>query len=210
MGNLEHCANLFSNANNRVHNWHFFSQNITKGLWDNSRCKISGLELNQDSSISSGSASGKAKTLREKRTGKRVFKRVHFRARTCAPWDLHKNSLRVFQIHMRTWGLLGGQVGRVNLASLVLTASARLPQNLLLHSGRSAPGSTGGSAPVGTLSDSATAADLSKASLSPCSALLRSQVLLAAQYFTWFPSRLPAQLVFIFIFIKWALLCGQV
>lgn len=144
MGNLEHCANLFSNANNRVHNWHFFSQNITKGLWDNSRCKISGLELNQDSSISSGSASGKAKTLREKRTGKRVFKRVHFRAWTCAPWDLHKNSLRVFQIHMRTWGLLGGQVGRVNLASLVLTASARLPQNLLLHSGRSAPGSTGG------------------------------------------------------------------
>lgn len=61
MGNLEHCANLFSNANNRVHNWHFFSQNITKGLWDNSRCKISGLELNQDSSISSGSAGEKLK-----------------------------------------------------------------------------------------------------------------------------------------------------
>lgn len=110
MGNLEHCANLFSNANNRVHNWHFFSQNITKGRWDNSRCEITGLGLNQDSGISSGSTRGKAKTGREKWTGKRVFKSVCFRAQTCAPWDLQRTPWGFFSF---TWELEDCWVARL-------------------------------------------------------------------------------------------------
>lgn len=103
-----------------------FRQNITKGQWDKSRCEITSLGLNQNENISSGNTRGEGKLGKEKRKSKESFQKTFLYS-----LDLFSTAPAqelIWEPFRFRWQLESCWMTRFepNLASLVLTASARL------------------------------------------------------------------------------------